>query len=239
MPFRPFDSGVQWWGFIDALVYQNRFVTLDEWVAELIRGCKKSIIQLPAGTSLFRARIEQPGGQWRQNPSPWTTDAVLTPTPSEVAFGRLNPEGMPYLYLTLESLTAIAESRPWRDAEVTVAPLRTRQALSLYDLKSLQEPTLDDLDRFLLTSIAEIFALPANRVDRTEAWANQFISEQLKAASPEVHGVHFPSALASGGTNVALFGGKGRPAGFTDLVEIDGNQTRWKVTNANVDVAPI
>ncbi len=67
------------------------------------------------------------------------TSSPLSPTleqlgapPAQLAgHGRLNPRGIPYLYLASDELTAISEVRPWKDAELTLAEFRTIRTLKL------------------------------------------------------------------------------------------------------------
>jgi len=45
--------------------------------------------------------------------------------------GRVNPKGIPFLYVATELKTAVAEVRPWKDEFVSVAQLTTTRELRL------------------------------------------------------------------------------------------------------------
>jgi len=54
--------------------------------------------------------------------------------PSHVAHeGRVNPKGIPCLYVATDKETAMAEVRPWIESKVSVGQLRTMRELTLID----------------------------------------------------------------------------------------------------------
>ena len=104
---------------------QKRKITLDEgtvlWRAQ--RGCNVSY-----STGGFR--------EWKENINylytPYRPDRMY-PQKDKVSEGRVNPKGIPCLYLASDKETAMSEVRAWKGSKVTVASFRTKTELSLVD----------------------------------------------------------------------------------------------------------
>jgi RES domain-containing protein len=56
------------------------------------------------------------------------------PPPNLARPGRMNPLGIPYLYVALDQATAIAEVRPWLGALLSVARLSPQRTLRVVNL---------------------------------------------------------------------------------------------------------
>jgi RES domain-containing protein len=123
--------------------------------------------------------------------------------------GRLNPPGIPSLYLALEVDTAIAELQPWRGAKVSLATFRIGQEVEVYDLAremQAERGTPESTALFIRQFFARLFSLPAHRDDPAGYAVTQILSEQLKGRDPQVRGIIYPSAMHPSGENLALFG---------------------------------
>jgi hypothetical protein len=112
----------------------------------------------------------------------------------------LNPAGIPYLYASEDPDTAIAETRPWRDATVTLATLRVWKKLQLVDLRMTRKGRGDPAS--LLYWYAQMATRPVHQEDRHRYLFTQYLAEALKNDGHP--GVIFASAQGQG-HNLALF----------------------------------
>jgi len=129
--------------------------------------------------------------------------------------GRANPKGIPYLYLSTDKDTAMAECRPWLQSDISVGRFQTTRDLTLIDCsKDEYTPvTMNDLpkektdpkfvERVIWGQINRAFTEPVHRSDHVADYApTQVIAEFFK--SKKFDGLKFKSALGDG-CNVALF----------------------------------
>jgi RES domain-containing protein len=150
--------------------------------------------------------------------------------------GRLNPEGIPYLYLAKEQLTAVAEARPWRGAMVSMATFEVTKDIELYDF-TLPPADAHTFEDFLVRNLGIAFSTPAHHADRTAYGATQYLSEQLKdAGAGRVLGILYPSALQPNGVNVALFGGLDGQEEWPAVRCLES--ALWNVTAIHVEAKP-
>jgi RES domain len=105
----------------------------------------KRLVRLPEGKRLARAQI---GFEWRptevrdpdddtvvemiDEPWPYPSERMY-PTPEYAGAGRVNPKGIPCLYLSFEKETAVYEIRPWLNAVVSLGLFETTRELSIVD----------------------------------------------------------------------------------------------------------
>lgn len=108
-----------WQEFTRYLSEANRFILSDYWrqfIENIIRTAHKRTKRLKAGITLVRARI---GTSWiecddgDEQPYPISPHEMGPPPKHLARAGRLNSEGIPYLYLATKTDTAVAEVRPW------------------------------------------------------------------------------------------------------------------------------
>jgi hypothetical protein len=117
----PFKDVQVWQQFVVGLKRENRYMLSEEsakFLELLIEyAIKHKSIKIPGGTHLFRARIND--GFERSKPI--AIEHMGAPPIHLAGHGRLNPRGIPYLYLASERLTAVSEVRPWVSCDITVA----------------------------------------------------------------------------------------------------------------------
>jgi hypothetical protein len=133
------------------------------------------------------------------------------PPPSHARSGRMNPVGIPYLYVALEQETAIAEMRPWVGAWLSVARLTLRQTLRVDNLNSRDKKPRDmqvqkgdrrDYEAFLLT-MAQTLAMPQDPNDELAYIPTQYFAEKFKRQG--LDGIIYLSVLHKPGSNLVLF----------------------------------
>lgn len=185
---------MKWMAFERGLRHENRFFpNHKDYVAEILERCgPRHTILRPRDGSFFRARIMPAGAR-----DPFPLDKMGAPPTVSARGGRLNPEGLSYLYLASDESTALAEVRPWMGAHVTIAEFQIATDLTVFDLRSGQLQQ----DR-LVNQICHAFARPTHQEDPLSHVATQYVAEVLKQATS--HAVMYDSAMADG-WNIMLF----------------------------------
>jgi len=159
-----------------------------------------------AGEDYFRCRR---GGNRK-------IEEVGAPPREGATAGRANPLGIVFLYLSTDRDTAIAEMRPWKGQELSVATFRLREQVRLVDLteaQKLKSPfgAFSDLDslrsmREDFGILAELSADLSTPVDPDRSGLDylptQYITEVIR--SMDYDGLLFRSAVGTG-KNLVLF----------------------------------
>lgn len=179
------------------------------FLGKLIRR-HRMLKSLPADTILYRVR---PGIYLH-------TVAELGAPPNACAkAGRMNPAGVPYLYLAFDEVTALKEMRVNHDQEITISQWRPERILNLIDLSRCPEiPSIfsnkkskHELARFLHTFKDEISRPVAHDgSEHIEYVPTQVVSEYLAqefnlGANKLADGVIYPSAVSKNGKNLVVF----------------------------------
>ena len=207
------------------LINSNRFFLSDEnseFVRYMVEYFKAKPAVLRSGSNLFRARAikDRPNmttlrmfGRFGQ---PHKLEEMKAPPSSKASEGRINPQGVSYLYCAKNEATAIAEVRPWADCQVTVAKLKVSKKCRLADITYMDtkpslrssKPSEDERNErdwifFIRNVVARCFSTPNNPHDLASYVVSQYISGAIKDAG--LDGVMYSSSLYPRGVNVALF----------------------------------
>ena len=136
----------------------------------------------------------------------------MKPLKSAPNEGRINPVGIPVLYLASTEVTAIAEVRAWVGKNVSVAQFKTMRKLRILDCSNdkLVEPSFSDqppdpteIELAVWAAINRAFSQPtSNEDDRTTYIPTQILAEHFKSLGAD--GVVYNSSLGDG-KNFALF----------------------------------
>jgi len=158
------------------------------------------------GTLMYRARVAQ-------NSEGYVKSKMGAPPPGSRTPGRVNPEGIGMLYLSLDEKTVLHEVRASALDYVTIGTFRLREDLRIVDLSVISDISplyfIEDLEQYaanrqVFRDIALEVAKPLRRNDHPlEYLPTQFISEFIK--SQDYDGVAFDSTLNEGGKNIAVF----------------------------------
>jgi hypothetical protein len=137
----------------------------------------------------------------------------MTPPADRALEGRVNPKGIPCLYLATTKEAAMSEVRPWIGSYVSVAQFRTERNLkiidcSVYHAKGFQffwkEPPPRSRERAVWIDIDRAFSKPVTRADDTPDYVStQIIAEMFRAEGFD--GIVYKSAFGEDGYNLALF----------------------------------
>ncbi len=221
-------AGIRWLNYDKALRERNRYVPRhDEYFQKLFDACLACAFELPAGSTLYRARIMPPDRDGDTEALPVTE--MGSPPADITPEGRVNPAGIRCFYAALEPDTAIAELRPWPMARLSVATFTTAGPFNVLDLRGTNPRVAKSLD---VSHAALMISRPVHRDDRFGYLGTQYLAERVKAVG--IAGLLYASTLKPKGTNVALFGdGSGLKAGEVTLHEVTS------VAYASLPLAPI
>lgn len=199
----------QWNEFSEELIHKNRFFPLSIPDRDHLEYLVSNLWLEDDGYSktLYRARISV-------IPEPFPIGQMGKPPESSVSEGRANPVGIPYLYTATDQKTAIAEVRPHKGENVSVAEFVVIKDLRLADLRnprktispfSLPEDRLSQIysDMEYLCSLGEELSKPVvPRHARLEYLPSQYLCELIKNTGFD--GVVYKSSVGSG-DNYAIF----------------------------------
>ncbi|MBG6162786.1 RES domain-containing protein [Labrenzia sp. EL_195] len=145
----------------------------------------------------------------------------MIPLRDRVGDGRVNPRGIPCLYMATDDVTAVSEVRPAIGAYVTVAGMKCLRELKLINCSVLaeeqfiylEEPEREEMEKAVWSDIDRAFSAPADRSDDAAEYApTQILAELFRSLGYD--GVAYKSAFGEDGYNVAIF-------------NIDDFEVRW------------
>lgn len=191
------------------LSYKSRFSVPKE-LAEKIQAFLDHFVligtvQKSPEDVFYRARIHSVGQS-----EPFQLTEMGAPGRGRAGAGRINPEGMSFLYVAEAADTVIAEVRPWLGANISVGTFRLKRGARVLDIgKQSQTTGNDDPNLFLQNKLAEVFfahkyfSAPKHNEDRLGYLASQYVADVVKGM--KFDGLSYPSALKKGGKNTAFF----------------------------------
>jgi len=226
-----FESWDSWLSFRDKKKLEERYFhskQVEEFLAEVIATARDRVESISKGQQYWRAQLgcsDDPcydfdGQIVGYNAVPYPT-ARMKPLCAKTSEGRINPKGIPCLYLSTDEKTAISEVRPWVGCYVTVAQFQILKDLtvvdcscgeidpistSVYDLDKLwkfKEPGPEEATKVVWRWIDMSFSEPIERNDNTADYVpTQIIAELFKTNGFD--GIKYKS-LFNNGCNLALY----------------------------------
>ena len=169
--------------------------------------------EIETAEDLFRARLRGAGDYWN-------LDGVHLgpPPPDNAAAGRMNPAGIPYLYVALENDTAIAEVQQGVPSTTAIARFRPARMLRVLDFTSIPEtPSVFDHERLrerelliFLRGFVQAISRPVTKDGREhiDYVPSQIVCEYfacMHESEARLDGILYPSAIRAGGSNLVLF----------------------------------
>ena len=124
----PFKSWQSYWSFLNKILHSQRYIhdrETTEFLSEVVKTCQSRQRNVNAGQILWRSQIggslrtltDDDGNEIGEEPWPLPKDRMC-PLERIAAEGRVNPKGIPCLYLATTKETAMSECRPWIGSEV-------------------------------------------------------------------------------------------------------------------------
>ena len=197
-----------WWQFnklIDAIKHESRFIlqephnSLVNSVVQVVQ--EKFISKLPSNSKLFRARINQINFEKKASEiMTFPPEEMGSPPPQLALSGRINPEGIPYLYCAGDLDTAASELRPWKGAYLTIGEVEIKKDITIADLTL--DCADDDLNLFF-DDFAAMFSIQWPPELKLNYLVTQYFSEHFKSVG--IRGIKYKSEFNIGGDNYALF----------------------------------
>jgi RES domain-containing protein len=193
---------------------------VNHFIEAVVESAASRTVEWPQGTSLWRAQrgcricIELPGKKhiWKDdtdicghplNCRPFSVER-MKPEPEKAKEGRVNPKGIPCLYLATHEDTAMSEVRPWHEARISLARFELTQAVVLVDCSQECPNDLTNKEAWNWYSIGEAFSLPVSSSDDVSDYApTQILAEAFRQRWYD--GIIYNSGLNQDGKNVALF----------------------------------
>ena len=210
-----YDEWARWKSLVHSIQHQNRYFPQDDspppWMLEV---ANQLMTRSPDPSSTwYRSRNYESGAK-----ETFPIKKMGAPPPAKARAGRANPEGIPYLYLSTDPNTAVAELRPHTGEGVSIVRFSVKPNLKIVDfsaclspfsiseekLNNSREPRWNLLVRNeIVKEINEMLSRPAARHMVPRVYVpTQYICELLKSQSFD--GVLYRSALGDG-KNLALF----------------------------------
>lgn len=211
-----------WESFAESIKLQNRFhskqlntsVFLD-FLNYLRKPYKK-------GSVFYRARISNSSMGYRK-------EEMFAPQPGQASAGRVNPEGISYLYLGSDKTTTLNEVRAGLHDFVSIATFKLNQDIDVVDLTRIDKisafsrlnPTQHAVNRTHLVKMSRDIAKPLRRQDsHLEYLPTQYLCEFIKMSrfndGTECSGIEYGSTMSKEGYNIAIFNSK-----LFECIEVD------------------
>lgn len=220
-----FESWRSYWNFARSVSRDFRYVRtpkVEAFLATVLETSQSRRTEIPQGRLFWRAQL---GHAWRPISStdsgeiPCAHPRVrMKPLPDRAMDGRVNPRGIPCLYLATTQQAAMCEVRPWVGSHVSLGHFQTNRPLTVIDCSrrhadlpfhfEVHDPAFEPAPQQRLEAvwahIDRAFAEPMTRSDDQADYApTQILAELFKQAG--VDGVVYKSNFGDDGFNVAIF----------------------------------
>jgi len=211
--------------FAQEIARQRRYIRTarsEEFLRAVAATCGVRAIAIQKDKLFWRAQL---GNDWdTPEGSPGFEQAVcfspkrMKPLSERAFEGRVNPKGIPCLYLSTTKQAAMSEVRPWVGAMVSVAQFKTVRTLTLVNCSLLHDKYFnllldrkfgepmppEKIDQIVWAAIDRAFADPVTRADdEAEYAATQTIADLFRSQGYD--GVAYKSAFGDDGFSLALF----------------------------------
>lgn len=213
-----FSSSDAFWRFASEIATRSRYLRSQEsqeFINAVARTCHDRAKPIASGTVFWRAQV---GHDWVVDPENGGrmrgphSERRMKPLEDRAHEGRINPKGIPCLYVSTSREVAMSEVRPWIGSVLSLARFRTSRDVTVVDCSIFHGTTQDNpapaspdpMEQAVWASIDRAFSRPVTRSDNTAEYAaTQLLAEVFKRQGFD--GVLYKSALATDGYNVALF----------------------------------
>lgn len=224
---RASNEALEIWSSLKRTIWEERrfFANASLNLGLLRSGLEGQRNTLRSGGTYFRGRLSADGRIFRKG-------EMGAPPAGLASAGRINPEGIPFLYLADSELTCVSEVRASIGDKVTVGSFSLRGNASVVDLSSVDGVEFCNADSplasiqivHLLRMLSRDLALPVSGTSSSLGAGYAYLPTQFLAEFVRVNGfdgIKYPSAMNPHGWNVALFDpSMARPKGRPSLVNI-------------------
>jgi RES domain-containing protein len=227
---REFRSCRDFGKFARSVKFRSRYILepdAQEFFETVMETATSRMDTLTAGSILFRAQVghdwrkepcdpNQPEGDFFEVPHPFEPKR-MKPLKDSAREGRVNPKGIPCLYLSSDVDTAMAETRPWIDSKISLGQFKILEDLPILKLpeaklytKFFFNPPHDgetepppEREKAVWGEIAYAFSEPITASDMTADYApTQYLAETFRKIG--CAGILYKSRLGEG-SSLAIF----------------------------------
>jgi len=216
------------------LRHKNRFSLpnkLENIVNTFVESYTNSPTKIKKGEKVWRARANGYGQK-----ESFDISLMGAPPSGVSSAGRINPQGISYLYCAFAEETAISEIRPWKGADISVGEFETLQEVKAVDLserpKDIHTSNLEDISKKVFSQLvssivnSHYFSAPAHDHDALAYLTSQYISERFKSSG--IQAILYPSVLHGAGKNVAFFSPNAAKCNSVNLFKINSVKYNYK-----------
>lgn len=214
-----FKSWKSFWDFECSVKKKTRFfyeTEITDFLSTVLETGKKRKKLIKPENILYRAQLGYDNHEIDQDgvaidiPVPYQNKR-MKPHMNKATEGRANPKGIPYMYLSTNGNTALAEVRPWIGSKISLGTFIPVRKLSIINctvnegrnLIFLKEPSVEKKEESVWNHIDKAFAKPISQCDAVSDYVpTQIIAEFFKANGYD--GLAYRSSLG-GGHNIVLF----------------------------------
>ncbi|MCA6108041.1 RES family NAD+ phosphorylase [Bradyrhizobium cenepequi] len=214
-----FASWRSFWDFQRQVTRGWRYVRSPEgqrFLSAVAAGCHARSAEIKEGRLFYRAQVAHQNvfdeNVGEELPGPALPQRMF-PFRDRATEGRVNPKGIPRLYMASDKHTAMAEVRPWIGSLVSLGLFQTRRPLRVVDCtKGAErhpiyidgEPSAEKRAEAVWSHIAQAFREPVTRDDDVASYAaTQVIAEVFR--NEGFDGLAYRSAFGNDQFNIALF----------------------------------
>lgn len=212
---RPLTSSDGWIGGFRRRLQTENYFTVEPDLRKLVEAVADRItVTIPQGQEWFRARLgvqerfsRSEGWNGKLVLQPYQNKALGSPPPAKAKAGRLNRDGVSFLYLASDLETACAEIRPHPSHHVSVGRFKSLRDLRIADLEAdIADFASSDseLDLYAFVYAADrAMSLPVRPEEEGRYSITQLIADVLRQHGFD--GVAFKSSIQPSGRNICLF----------------------------------
>ncbi|HMM32500.1 MAG TPA: RES family NAD+ phosphorylase [Clostridia bacterium] len=163
--------------------------------------------RIEAGEKYYRARLVEELA-WKYstgdaNYEVYSESELGAPPADKTKEGRVNPQGVPYLYLADTRKCALAEVRPYISSMTVIGTGPLTKDIIVASFVSPPWTELSLLQIGLVKVVGQLFSLPLNNQNSICYLPTQVIAEYLKNMGFD--GIEYSSSQFKSGANLALF----------------------------------
>jgi len=206
--------------FEQAVKRKNRYIhdsEVKDFLQTVSETSKSRIEEVKEGSILWRSQL---GHNWKPDyvgnehiddvPCAFGLER-MKPLQNSASEGRASPKGIPYLYLSTDMNTAMAEVRPWIGSYISVAQFKLLKNVRLINCTSedkgimiyFEEPEPEEREIVVWKDIDKAFSIPVTPNKTTADYApTQIVAELFK--NNGFDGIAYRSSLGKG-HNITLF----------------------------------
>ena len=217
---KTFISWRSYYRFEQTIKRKNRYIHDSEaegFLQTILETSKSRIEEVKKGSIVWRSQL---GHDWKPYyegkehidgfPCAFSPER-MKPVQNSSSEGRANPKGIPYLYLSTDMNTAMAEVRPWIGSYISVAQFKLLKSVRLMNCTSddkgtmiyLKEPEPEKREVAIWKDIDKVFSMPVASNETIADYApTQILAELFK--NNGFDGIAYRSSLGKG-HNIMLF----------------------------------